>query len=288
VTEAALDSLERLGGEKQFVWVHYFDPHGPYGDTGGLDATLPTPRLLSMVESGHPEVDEALREARRLYERDVTSLDAALDRLLQRILRDSERVETHVLVASNHGESFGEGGSIGHDSRLTPEQIHVPCFALSPRIEPGRRSDVAGSIDIAPTILAIAGLEQDSTFGRDLARPPRGGRGLAFGMRQTYERASLRPNLSGHPEILDGNRFYAVVDGALFAGNGQRVTPADPRAAEAPPAIFAALEELFADFEKQLEGSPVERAGYRTGPGGRLPAPGGTRGLLSPLLPAAR
>jgi hypothetical protein len=96
VTRTALEVLDGLRGERQFVWVHYFDPHGPYGDAAGLAESLSTPRLLSMVESGHPEIREALREAHRLYERDVASLDEALGRLLQRLLEDAEQVTTHV------------------------------------------------------------------------------------------------------------------------------------------------------------------------------------------------
>jgi hypothetical protein len=45
----------------------------------------------------------------------------ALDRLLRRLLEDAEGVTTHLLVASNHGGSFGEVGSTGHDTRLTRE-----------------------------------------------------------------------------------------------------------------------------------------------------------------------
>jgi arylsulfatase len=262
VTRTALEVLDGLRGERQFVWVHYFDPHGPYGDAAGLAESLSTPRLLSMVESGHPEIREALREAHRLYERDVASLDEALSRLLQRLLEDAEQVTTHVLVASNHGESFGEAGSIGHDTRLTREQIHVPCFVLSPAIEPGRRADVAGSIDLASTILALAGLGQAGLSGRDLARRPGGGRGFAFGMRQTYEQRRLRPNLSGRPEVLTGNRFYAVVDRVIFAGDRQGVAASDASEAVVAPAISEALKQLFAHFETELEGWPAELAGY--------------------------
>jgi arylsulfatase A-like enzyme len=135
VTRTALEVLDGLRGERQFVWVHYFDPHGPYGDAAGLAESLSTPRLLSMVESGHPEIREALREAHRLYERDVASLDEALSRLLQRLLEDAEQVTTHVLVASNHGESFGEAGSIGHDTRRgrLHRARHAPHARADPR-----------------------------------------------------------------------------------------------------------------------------------------------------------
>ena len=186
VTRTALDVLDGLRGERQFVWVHYFDPHGPYG----------------------------------------------------------------------------EAGSIGHDTRLTREQIHVPCFVLSPAIEPGRRTDVAGSIDLASTILALAGLGQAGLSGRDLARRPGGGRGFAFGMRQTYEQRRLRPNLSGRPEVLTGNRFYAVVDRVISAGDRQGVAASDASEAVVAPAISEALKQLFAHFETELEGWPAELAGY--------------------------
>jgi arylsulfatase A-like enzyme len=204
-------------GKPQFLWTHFFDPHDPYGESTGENLIGPMSALQVAKKGGDPM--PLVKRARRLYDADVRFLDSALAKLLERIEAETDDYETHVLIASDHGESFGEDGSMGHGSRLTSGQIHVPCLLKSQSLEPGVRSDIAGSIDIGRTIMSLAGLEVVSPHGRNLADPA-GTRSQAFGMRRMYGAKATFPRLDGKAHPVAGELYYAVFrDGFINRGN---------------------------------------------------------------------
>ena len=251
VTEAALAQLDRSQAGRQFFWFHYYDPHAPYGDT------TPGPRLrpaglLRRLREGK-DVRAEVERARELYEKDARSLDESLERLFARLDRDAATHETHVIVTADHGESFGEDGSLGHGRRVTAGQVHVPFFVLSPRMRPGARADVAGSVDVPATIEALAGLPRRAPGGRNLLDSAGGG---ARGMRRRFDDGAPELRLDGREYPLDADLFYAVgPDGLIHAGNARGIVPAEGSGGPAP----AALQELFGSFERQLRGTERPR-----------------------------
>ena len=84
-----------------------------------------------------------------------TGKTTLLHALLAQLDAQRNRFETHVLIVSDHGESLGEAGSLGHGFRLSDVEIHVPALLLSPRVAPGHRDDVAGSIDAGVSSLTV-------------------------------------------------------------------------------------------------------------------------------------
>lgn len=283
VTDRALALLgEGAGAEARdgrprdrFLWVHYFDPHDPYGDTGGGRRYHAT-STHTLIEKGR-DVEPWLRRLRRAYDRDAGFLDRQLDRLLAALEPGGGAYDTHVVLASDHGESFGEEGALVHGMRLTEEQIRVPLVILSPRVAPGRRRDVAGSVDVARTLLSLAGVEAPAgwagrggsagrlgpwardltaTPGQDRDRDPL--RGGALGMRRTFPagRTELRTDGTRHP--VDGLRFYAVdPEGRRFLGDGAALTEETP----APgPATARRLTALFRALEKSVEAGAAPAA----------------------------
>ena len=252
VTDEALRLLDSARSRRQFLWVHYFDPHAPYGDAAPGAVALTPADVIRRIRSGGAEAAGLSAEVRDLYGRDVGSLDAALDRLLARLEHDASRIETHVVVTADHGESLGEGQVIGHGNHLTPEQVHVPLFILSPRLASGRDSRPTGSIDLGPTLLALAGVKASMPGGCDLttaARP----RCLTVGMRRTYDRPTEAWRADGTRETLSGPLFYLADEaGRLHVGNG-----AGPLGAPADEAWARGLGRLFRSFEARLAGRPA-------------------------------
>jgi arylsulfatase A-like enzyme len=250
VTDEALRQLDGAKGRRQFLWVHYFDPHSPYGDTVPGGRVL-TPAAVVKRLAGGPQARAGLAdEARELYGRDVQALDRSLDRLLDRLEKDGDRFDTHVVVTADHGESLGEDQVIGHGNHLGMEQIHVPLFILS-RLHPsGRDGRATGSVDVASTLLSLAGVTERLGAGSDLAAPAHAPHAV-FGMRRTYDlpREGLRAD--GRLERFEGYLFYAVEgDGAVRVGNGQAL-----EAGAVPEA--RALTALFRRFEGRMAGRPA-------------------------------
>jgi arylsulfatase A-like enzyme len=224
VTQSALELLDRSEASKQFFWFHYFDPHSPYGSSRG--ETLVKLDIVRESQRGGEDVGAALARARDGYSADVAYLDSQLDRLLQRLDGDSAEYTTHVFVVSDHGENFGEDGYLGHGNKLTDEQLRVPAFLLSPNIESGQTDDVASTIDVARTLLALAGVEaaDGRMGGRDLtkaaARDER-----VFAMRRTFQDGKIRElGLGGQFHSLDGNLYCEVNSaGRIVRGDQQGV-----------------------------------------------------------------
>jgi arylsulfatase A-like enzyme len=113
-----------------------------------------------------PRDDTHLRE---LYDAELFLLDIEVDRFLGEL--DLARGDTAVLMCSDHGEAFGEGGRYEHNDILEP-QVHIPFLLHAPRESSARRVTVPVSgIDVAPTLLALAGLSLPAHFtGVDVGR----------------------------------------------------------------------------------------------------------------------
>lgn len=259
ITRQALASLDRLQGDKQFLWVHYYDAHEPYGDSaadGGESVLLRS--LLAASRNRDDNVLALVALARERYDADVTALDRALGRLFDRLDADGERWRTHVIVTSDHGESFGEDGALGHGKRLTAEQVLVPTFLVSPDLPPARRDDIAGTIDLAATLLSFAGLGDSSAAGRDLTLQPGSERqGSAFGMRRMFLEPFVDFRTDGTLVRESGPRFFAVVEGVLHTGTAGEVCEADLTDRPADAGTAARISALFEVFAAELESSEL-------------------------------
>jgi arylsulfatase A-like enzyme len=256
VVDRAIELLDAAEAPRQFFWFHLYDPHAPYGDTGGGDRGAEgkvrlTPREVGKLIEAGEAADAVLTRARRGYDRDVSYLDGELGRLLAHIEAARDR-PTHVVVVSDHGESFGESQTLGHGQRLTPEQIHVPLVIRSPLLEPGRCSTPVGTLDVSATLLALAGIPELPAGGRDLTRPLE--EMVVMGMRRTYDERYIERRIDGRTEVIepDSRRYYLVEDGVCYAGGTGTVSIDDRESAPADPAQARRLQALFDSFTRDF------------------------------------
>ena len=80
------------------------------------------------------------------------------------------------IVFGDHGEAFGQHeGNYGHTFFLYEENVHVPLVIAADGLAPRRVSKVVSLVDLAPTILDLAGLASPENYqGRSmLASDPR-------------------------------------------------------------------------------------------------------------------
>ncbi|MBI5511171.1 MAG: sulfatase [Deltaproteobacteria bacterium] len=258
VTRAALAAIDGDASARQFHFIHYFDPHAPYGDGDPTQAW--TPPKLREVARAHADVPRALRAARDGYDDDTRYLDAQLGRVLNRLADDRDRVDTHVMLTADHGECFGEDGSFAHGQRLLPAVIHVPLVVLSPKIAAGRRSDVTGSVDVMATLLALAAVDYPAPRGRSVLVPAVPERSCsAMGMRRTFTKPAAEIRADGRAHALPDRQFYCVdQDGRLAVGN--------PTALESveSPARAALFKGIFTVFDVALSNSARAAADPQT------------------------
>jgi len=181
LAQAALDAAD---GRPLFLWVHLFDAHGPYkpparwarrywpDDSDPYDEQLPEPEVPASVLP--PELS-GLRDfswPAAAYRGEVSRLDEALAPLLAR----GRVADGLVALTADHGESFGQHGIWFTHAGLYPESIHVPLVIAFPGASAGRVSDTpVGHLDLAATLLELAGVDARGVPGRSFAALARGG-----------------------------------------------------------------------------------------------------------------
>jgi hypothetical protein len=134
--EFAIRELQQFGGERFFLWLHLFGPHHPL-----------------QVEAQAPVSDGEEIEAR--YVSAVASVDLLMGRWLA-ALEATGRTDIALVFASDHGERLQPAQAHGMDT--TEELIRVPLLISGPGIVARHVDDVVSLGDLAPTLLAWAGL----------------------------------------------------------------------------------------------------------------------------------
>lgn len=120
----------------------------------------------------------AFREWRVAYDRLVARADLAVGRVVSSLERHGFSDDTIVIVTSDNGHLLGAHGLSGK-WLMYEESIRVPFMIRDPRLPADRRGGVSQrlvlGIDLAPTIVAMAGLPADPAMqGRDLSPLLRG------------------------------------------------------------------------------------------------------------------
>jgi len=186
---SAVEVLTRAARKRPFVLgVDSFQPHEPwtpprryldlYGDP---DYEGPEPAIPHYGRAedwlDDDELPIVLERMRALYAAEVTMTDHWLGVLLERLHDLRLDSETVLALVSDHGILFGERGWTGKIStQLHPELTNVPLLIADPL---GRGSSThsffASTHDLAPTLLAIAGVDPPASMtGVDLSPALRG------------------------------------------------------------------------------------------------------------------
>lgn len=176
LTEAALEWLDGAR-DPWLLYVHYHGPHTPYSPPspwserfvgGPADPALAAPPDPWSGPNALEEADRTRMVAQ--YDAEIAWHDDQVGRLLDRIDRESDR-PTIVWLLSDHGEGFGEHGTWGHNAGLFAEITRIPLLLRdgTGRVPPGRDPVPVSLLDVAPTTLALVGLEAPADFhGADL------------------------------------------------------------------------------------------------------------------------
>ena len=167
-----------------FAFLNYYDAHHPYQLTdGGLHRFGVEPindREGDPMDDGAP-VQGRISQQRISVDRDsydncIADLDEQIGRLMDELGRRGVLKNTWVIIAADHGESFGEHpGVFRHGTSLYQTELHVPLLILPPEGSPGSWNRIiqerVSLRDLAATVVDILGLRENSPFpGVSLAR----------------------------------------------------------------------------------------------------------------------
>ena len=147
---------------------------------------------------------------------------------------------TVVVFTADHGEEFKEHGKLGNGKTLVGEQLGVPLIiAGHPAFGPGtRRNDLVSLIDLAPSLLKIAGATPPGDLrGRSFISDPaqRDEPVFAESIRWGVEQRAARLGPYKLIHHLSNNRYY-YYDVSADPGE-QRPLRKDPTRGNLPSAM---------------------------------------------------
>jgi arylsulfatase len=175
VTARALELAQR-SPQPFFLSLHYIDVHSPYAPdprfVQGPPLHLPggevvaDAKLEGLYRREGFDAPGAARRVQDLYEAEIRGFDESLRELVQGLEARGLLRDAVLVVTADHGEAFREHGTTEHGWNLYPEVIRVPLVVVAPgRIPPGVRVEAqVRSIDVAPTLLALAGVPLPDRF----------------------------------------------------------------------------------------------------------------------------
>ncbi len=217
-----VDWLRDNGDRPFFMMVHTYEPHAPYHPPEAFRLRYDEPYegplrqeivevddLRKFNEGEWPLREQDLRHIIALYDAEIAYIDDRLGVLFDALDELGLADRTVVALVADHGEEFNDHGQVGrHSYTIYNELMHVPMLIVGPGVEAGVRVDTpVGNVDLAPTLLSLAGIAVPRIYqGVDLAPL---WRGEEFPVRPVVvERPGQRAIISGRFKYHDDGRLF--------------------------------------------------------------------------------
>ncbi len=133
-----------------FLFLHTYQVHSPYA---------PPESYKALFNDVAPREPRGLREFALAYDQEARYTDDHVGPFLAHLARIGLAEHSIVVITSDHGEEFGEHGSMGHGRSLHQEVLRVPLVIAAPgMLAPTEVKTPVSLLDIAPTVLDLLGL----------------------------------------------------------------------------------------------------------------------------------
>ncbi|MBA4065625.1 MAG: heparan N-sulfatase [Isosphaera sp.] len=168
-----------------FVWLAATDPHRPYEPGAVAKPHAPADAVVPPYLPDPP----AVRADLAAYYDEIARLDAHLGEVLDELDRQKVADDTVVVFLSDNGRPFPRCKTTVYDSGVrTPFVVRWPAKVKAG----GVCGRLVSSVDLAPTVLGLAGLKPGPTFvGKDfaplLADPTKAVREFVFAERNWHD-----------------------------------------------------------------------------------------------------
>lgn len=278
-------------GRPFFLVVHTLDPHDPYRPqepyrsrfAPGVDVAAACcfrgERLAALTAE---QAAIRRRDSMALYDGEIAQNDASFGRLVDDLRARGLLDRSAVVFTADHGEEFHEHGGWRHAESLFEEVLRVPLVVRLPGDAPAgvTVADPADQIDIAPTLLDLAGVAAPPELPGASLLPVIGGgpapprESLAWLRHPAFDVAAIRDGnwkwlrhegaprdvTSGVPGIPGaagvggvGEPAEALYDLAADPGEGRNLLDAEPARRRALALRVKAARARFARHESPGE-----------------------------------
>jgi arylsulfatase A-like enzyme/Flp pilus assembly protein TadD len=149
VIDQAIAWVKRTQKRPFFLWAHLYDPHDPYNP----------PAPFQQEYAASP------------YDGEIAYVDQQIGRLAGFLREAGLYQNTLIVLTADHGESLGEHRELRHGYFVYDATLLVPLIIKPPgAANPSTVDRQVRSIDIAPTILKLAGIPKGKMMqGTDLS-----------------------------------------------------------------------------------------------------------------------
>ena len=157
------DVLERSARLEDpfYLYVHLIDPHDPYvpGTAWGRDGEIGDyVQPQDIIRGDKPMTDSTLTQMVDQYDAEILEMDSALRTLFSGLREAGVLDEALLVVTADHGEEFGEHGSVAHGKSLHEEVIQVPWILWGEGMASYRSTAAFHHVDFVPTALEALGV----------------------------------------------------------------------------------------------------------------------------------
>lgn len=208
-----------------FLWVHLFDAHERYLEHPGIHFGKGTAGA---------------------YDGEIAFVDKQLGDLIDAIGASPRAAKVAMIVHGSQGEGLGEHKFNGHGGEVYDEAIRVPLVVTAPGGAPGRYSvDAVSTLDIAPTIVDLAGITGEGIAGASLLPMVRGDLARRHG--PVYARSQKRAALIAWPlklMVMERKKSDRLMLFDLAADPGEKADIKEARAED-----LARLEKQRSEIE---------------------------------------
>lgn len=165
-------------GRREFLWVHYMNPHKPYEPPGSFATKFTDPDYAGGFDGSSESLDRIFveqleltdadrRHIEGLYDGTIAFVDECVGRLLAALADSGHAEDTLVVFASDHGEDlyshnryYYHANSIYSATTALALAFHQPG-----EVAPQRVRGLVENVDFMPTVLAWLGVDPTAGGG---------------------------------------------------------------------------------------------------------------------------
>jgi arylsulfatase A-like enzyme len=176
LTDRALGFIQEYADRALFLFLHYWDPHSPYGPLPPYDTMHYEPGSgpvdMTEVRHIHPQYYDAFLGDMKLrrpddyayviaqYDGEISQVDVEVGRIVGALKTQGLWDNTILVLMSDHGECFGEGELYFDHHGLYDAVIRIGLVLRVPSKVTRRVDALVSTEDILPTLRDIVGLPE--------------------------------------------------------------------------------------------------------------------------------
>jgi arylsulfatase A-like enzyme/tetratricopeptide (TPR) repeat protein len=164
-THDVIEWLRTHKDEKNFIFLHYYDPHFTYEPPEPFASKF---RNVPPPENVTTRFEQVLFDG---YAGEIAYTDHCIGQVVEKLRQLGLYDSTMIIITSDHGEMLGQHGEGFHGYFLYQPAIRVPLIFKLPWLSKHRRiTSTVGLVDIVPTVCSLLGIDLSTPVqGQDLS-----------------------------------------------------------------------------------------------------------------------